>query len=85
MYKRQDNGNYWVETIFNGVKLNLRSLRNVIYSEDQIYFEDPISEPGFLYEDLYEINKDLKLELDKFNFIDHPYFSILIRVSEEVK
>ena len=80
-----DNGNYWVETIFNNVKLNLRSLRNFIYFEDQIYFEDPINKPGYLYEDLYEINKDLKLELDEFNFIDHPYFSILIRVSEEVK
>jgi len=34
------------------------------------------------YKDLYEIKKETKLNQDFFNFIDHPYFSILIRVQE---
>ena len=32
--------------------------------------------------DLYEIKKETKLNQDFFNFIDHQYFSILIRVQE---
>ena len=30
----------------------------------------------------YEIDKDMKLEPEIFNYVDHPYFSILIRVQE---
>ena len=39
----------------------------------------------FKFVDLYEIDKDVKLEVDELNFIDHPYFSILIKVTEQTK
>ena len=41
--------------------------------------------PRFKFVDLYEIDKDVKLEVDELNFIDHPYFSILIKVTEQTK
>ena len=41
-----------------------------------------LAEPIYKYQDLYEIDKDMKLEPEIFNYVDHPYFSILIRVQE---
>ena len=46
-------------------------------SEDELI---PVKD--FYYEDLYEIDKEIKLETDTLNFIDHPYFSVLARVKE---
>jgi hypothetical protein len=75
-------GNYWMETIFNTVKVNLKYLENFIMSDESIISPVRIEEPIYMYQDLYEINKDTKLEAETFNFVDHPYFSILIRVRE---
>ena len=77
-----DENSYWVDTIFNTVKVNLGNLSNFIIPNR--FIEPVIIEvkDEYEYEDLYEIKKETKLNQDFFNFIDHPYFSILIRVQE---
>ena len=79
------NDNYWVETIFNSVKVNLKYIGDFVYSYNEINYEEIIELPRFKFVDLYEIDKDVKLEVDELNFIDHPYFSILIKVTEQTK
>ena len=79
------NDNYWVETIFNSVKVNLKYFGDFVYSYNEINSEEIIELPRFKFEDLYEIDKDVKLEVGELNFIDHPYFSILIKVTEQPK
>jgi len=79
------NDNYWVETIFNSVKVNLKYVGDFINSDNEINSEEIIDLPTFKFVDLYEIDKDVKLEVDELNFIDHPYFSILIKVTEQTK
>ena len=74
--------NYWMETIFNTVKLNFEYLEDFITSDDSIISPVLIEEPNYKYQDLYEMKKDIKLDPETLNFIDHPYFSILIRVEE---
>lgn len=73
---------YWMDTIFNTVRVNFTYLGNFI-SLDNLDISPVIpAEPIYKYQDLYEIDKDMKLEPEIFNYIDHPYFSILIRVKE---
>jgi len=79
------NDNYWVETIFNSVKVNLKYIGDFVYSYNEINSEEIMELPRFKFVDLYEIDKDVKLEVDELNFIDHPYFSILIKVTEQTK
>lgn len=79
------NDNYWVETIFNSVKVNLKYIGDFVYSYNEINSEEIMELPRFKFIDLYEIDKDVKLEVDELNFIDHPYFSILIKVTEQTK
>ena len=79
------NDNYWVKTIFNSVKVNLKYFGDFVYSYNEINSEEIIELPRFKFEDLYEIDKDVKLEVGELNFIDHPYFSILIKVTEQPK
>ena len=79
------NDNYWVETIFNSVKVNLKYIGDFVYSYNEINSGEIIDLPKFKFVDLYEIDKDVKLEVDELNFIDHPYFSILIKVTEQAK
>ena len=74
--------NYWVDTIFNTVQINLDSLSKIIYEEETKNLDSLNQEPVMAFEDLYEIKKDVKIEDNEFNFIDHPFFSILIRVQE---
>ena len=33
------------------------------------------------YEDLYEINQEVKIEENQYHFLDHPYFGIIVRIS----
>ena len=79
------NQNYWIETIFNTVRLNYKYIEELIYSEEEDITEKIIESPNYKYQDLYEIDKDLKLDINKFNVIDHPYFSVLIKVTELAK
>ena len=79
------NQDYWVDTIFNTVRLNFKYIEELIYSEEEVIAEEIIESPNYKYQDLYEIDKDLKLDINKFNVIDHPYFSVLIKVTELVK
>lgn len=73
---------YWIETIFNKVSLDLLDLSYEIPKEDKIYTDELIDKPVYFYRDLYEIDKEIKIEAEEFNFIDHPYFSVLIKVEE---
>ena len=73
---------YWIETIFNKVSLGLLDLSYEIPKEDKIYTDELIDKPVYFYRDLYEIDKEIKIEAEEFNFIDHPYFSVLIKVEE---
>jgi len=74
--------NYWMDTIFNTVKVNFQYMENFI-SLDNLDISPVIpAETIYMYQDLYEIDKDMKLEPEIFNYVDHPYFSILIRVKE---
>ena len=73
---------YWIETIFNKVSLRLLDLSYEIPKEDKIYIDELIDKPVYFYRDLYEIDKEIKIEAEEFNFIDHPYFSVLIKVEE---
>jgi len=74
--------NYWMDTIFNTVKVNFQYLENFI-SLDNLDISPVIpAKTIYMYQDLYEIDKDMKLEPEIFNYVDHPYFSILIRVNE---
>ena len=79
------NDNYWVENIFNSVKVNLKYIGDFVYSYNEINSEEIMELPRFKFVDLYEIDKDVKLEVDELTFIDHPYFSILIKVTEQTK
>ena len=73
---------YWIETIFNKVSLGLLDLSYEIPKEDKIYIDELIDKPVYFYRDLYEIDKEIKIEAEEFNLIDHPYFSVLIKVEE---
>ena len=33
------------------------------------------------FEDLYEINQEVKTEENQYHYIDHPYFGIIVRIS----
>ena len=73
---------YWIETIFNKVSLGLLDSSYEIPKEDKIYTDELIDKPDYFYRDLYEINKEIKIEAGEFNLIDHPYFSVLVKVEE---
>ena len=74
--------NYWMDTIFNTVKVNFQNLGNFISLDNLDISPVMLAEPIYKYKDLYEIDKDMKLEPAIFNYVDNPYFSILIRVNE---
>jgi len=79
---QKEKNNYWVDTIFNTVQINLESFSKIIYEEETKNLDSLNQETVMAFEDLYEIKKDVKIEDNEFNFIDHPFFSILIRVQE---
>ena len=79
---QKEKNNYWVDTIFNTVQINLDSLSKIIYEEETKNLDSLNQESAMAFQDLYEIKKDVKIEDNEFNFIDHPFFSILIRVQE---
>ena len=74
--------NYWIKTIFNTVKINFENIGDYINPNNEVFEEIIFERPNFKYLDLYEINEELKLDPEAFNLVDHPYFSILIRVTE---
>ena len=78
----ESTDNYWMDTIFNTVKVNFQYLENFISLDNLDISPVILAEPIYKYQDLYEIDKDMKLEPGIFNYVDHPYFSILIRVNE---
>ena len=73
---------YWIETIFNKVSLGLLDLSYEIPKEDEMFTDQLIKKPVNFYRDLYEIDREVKIEAGEFNFIDHPYFSVLVKVEE---
>ena len=80
--RRKSEDNYWMETIFNTVQVNIQNIISYMNEYQPVSEEALIPIKEFYYEDLYEIDKEIKLETDTLNFIDHPYFSVLARVKE---
>ena len=80
--RRKGEDNYWMETIFNTVQVNIQNIISYMNEYQPVSEEALIPVKEFYYEDLYEIDKEIKLETDTLNFIDHPYFSVLVRVKE---
>ena len=80
--RQKSEHNYWMETIFNTVQVNIQNIVNFMNEYQPISEEELIPVKDFYYEDLYEIDKEIKLEIDTLNFIDHPYFSVLARIKE---
>ena len=80
--RQKGKDNYWMETIFNTVQVNIQNIINYMNEYQPISEDALIPVKDFYYEDLYEIDKEIKLETDTLNFIDHPYFSVLARVKE---
>ena len=72
---QKEKNNYWVDTIFNTVQINLESFSKIIYEEETKNLDSLNQESAMAFEDLYEIKKDVKIEDNEFNFIDHPFFS----------
>ena len=82
--KEVPNNNYWVETIFNNVRVNIGDFSKwILNSEinDSPLDLNPQESSTFKYIDLYEINQEIKIEEDKYHFIDHPHFGIIVRIS----
>ena len=85
--KRDDNNvddSYWVQTIFNNIKVNIGDFSNwVLNSDDNDYLIDLNYENNLenYFEDLYEINQEVKIEENQYHFLDHPYFGIIVRIS----
>ena len=78
------NNNYWMETIFNNVRVNIGDFSKWIL-ENEIN-DSPLDlnqqeSSTFKYNDLYEINQEIKVEENKYHFIDHPYFGVIVRIS----
>ena len=80
--RQKGKDNYWMETIFNTVQINIQNIISYMNEYQPISEEALIPVRDFYYEDLYEIDKEIKLEIDTLNFIDHPYFSVLAKVKE---
>ena len=78
------NNNYWMETIFNNVRVNIGDFSKWILNSEiknSPLGLNPEESLSFKYNDLYEINEELKIEENKYHFIDHPYFGIIVRIS----
>jgi len=78
------NNNYWMETIFNNIKVNIGDFSKWILNseiKDSPLDLNPEESLVFKYNDLYEINQEIKIEENKYHFIDHPYFGIIVRIS----
>ena len=78
------NNNYWMETIFNNVRVNIGDFSKwILNSEinDSPLDLNPQESLTFKYIDLYEINQEIKMEENKYHFIDHPHFGIIVRIS----
>ena len=78
------NNNYWMKTIFNNVRVNIGDFSKWILNSEiknSPLDLNPEESLSFKYNDLYEINQELKIEENKYHFIDHPYFGIIVRIS----
>ena len=82
--KEISNNSYWMETIFNNVRVNIEDFSKWILNseiKDSPLDLNPKESLVFKYNDLYEINEEIKIEENKYHFIDHPYFGIIVRIS----
>ena len=73
-----------METIFNNIKINISDFSDWVFQNNaDIDLLDMNENKSFEYEykDLYEIDQDTKIEENKYHFIDHPYFGIVVRIS----
>ena len=78
----ETNLNYWIDTIFNSVKINFNYVTDFLGTNNKLISQPLVTSPEYMYEDLFEISKGMKIDSEDFTFVDHPYFSILIRIRE---
>ena len=55
---------------------NFKYLGEFIYKENSSNSAELIERPKYKYQDLYEIEKDTKLEINEFNFITSSVINI---------
>ena len=73
-----------METIFNNIKINIGDFSKWILNNEitdsslDLKAQESID---FKYNDLYEINQEIKIKENKYHFIDHPYFGVIVRIS----
>lgn len=76
------NDKYWIKTILSQIKIRFESLKKD-NSNLQVIKINNDNEPikTDLYEDLFELREERKIEENEFHYIDHPYFGVLVRIS----
>lgn len=76
------NNKYWIKTILSQIKIRFESLKKDNSNLKVIKINndyEPIKTN--LFEDLFELREERKIEENEFHYIDHPYFGVLIRIS----
>ena len=79
-----EDDSYWVQTIFNNIKINIGDFSNWVLNNDNA---DPLIDLNNenakenYHKDLYEIDEEIKIDENEYHFIDHPYFGIIVRIS----
>ena len=77
-----NNNKYWIKTILSQIKIRFESLKKDNSNLKVIKINndyEPIETD--LFEDLFELREERKIEENEFHYIDHPYFGVLIRIS----
>ena len=79
-----EDDSYWVQTIFNNIKINIGDFSNWVLNTDNADSLIDLSNENAIenyHKDLYEIDEEIKIDENKYHFIDHPYFGIIVRIS----
>ncbi len=79
-----EDDSYWVQTIFNNIKINIGDFSNWVLNNDNadslIDLNNENAKENY-HKDLYEIDEEIKIDENEYHFIDHPYFGIIVRIS----
>ena len=73
-----------METIVKNIRVNIGDFSKLVLNNEitnsplDLTAQESID---FKYNDLYEINQEIKIEENKYHFIDHPYFGVIVRIS----
>ena len=79
-----EDDSYWVQTIFNNIKINIGDFSNWVLNNDNANSLIDLNNENVkenYHKDLYEIDEKIKIDENEYHFIDHPYFGIIVRIS----